>query len=148
MKKLLTLLLLLAIAFSIQAQDSIQVKEKLTFEQYLQLEDEYEELCLSDSTLVGYRFFYEKTSDTTFKHIDIFHPVYTFRLMEIGLSDAIYVNRDVRLSQNAFWSYLKQNIKIPLPEFPIVTREHYITRKFTAEGFRKFREGKGLSDEK
>ena len=134
MKRIFTLLLLLAIAFSIEAQEN--------FEQYLQLEDEYQELCLSDSTLVGYRFFYEKTSDTTYNYIDVFSPVYTFRLMEIGLSDAIYSDHRVQLSQNAFWSYIKQNKNIVLPEFPVYTLNHYITRRFTADGFRKFREEK------
>ncbi len=131
MKRIFTLLLLLAIAFSIQSQE--------IFEQYLQLEDEYEAQCLSDSTTIGYRFFYNQ--DSTFQQVDVFHPSSMCELLRRGITKVVYVDNQITFSQSSYWSYLKT--KVQLPEWPLNVIDLRIPRTPTLEGFKKFREEKG-----
>ena len=132
MKKIYTLLLLLAIAFSIQAQDK----------DYKALEDAYMQYCLSDSTLVGYQFITEKVNDTSFRQIMAFNPASMFQLMQIGAVGILYVDQRVEFSQAAYWSYLKQNTESKLPEFPLNAVEIKLPQTPTFEGFYQWRSDK------
>lgn len=128
---------LVLFAVNVSAQE--KENSKVTFQDYLQLEEEYVELCKLDSTLVGYRFVIRKLTDTTYSHVDAFNSAYSFKMMGKGFIELIYVNQSVTFSKNAYWSFLKDNLRTALPEWPLTTLEIKVPQTPTFEGFYKWR---------